>query len=503
VADQAASPVSFDASNPRNPLTRARTDRLSSRVIAGFGLLFSAQVVPVLIQRLPSLAEPWAGILAGLMLATLVWVAIAAVLQRTVSLATTVFAGLYLVALATWPLFTTADAALLDARPWLWYLCTVATAYAAIGMPLVPAAAYTVLAPLLYGVVRGTSTGGVRGWESAALDSVYALVLGGVILVIVTMLRQAASSVDAAQFGALQRYARAVREHAQEAERVEVDAIVHDSVLTTLLAAANAHSPAARELAARMARDAIGHLNAPTEPIGSDEGSTDTEHLRERIAGAAASLSAQFSVDADAGLVAIPVHAGEALYAATVQAMVNSAQHAGDTGLHRRVRITPEPPTGVGIAVSDDGQGFDPSAVRPERLGLAVSIVERMARVGGVAEVRSAPGEGTTILLRWPAESHEGSGRGSAVDDLQGAENTDVVATSRDTETPPKAPGPRAHGKSTCADGSGASGSGARTSDARPSGAGPSDTGASGTGASDTGASGTGASGTGTSGAGA
>ena len=46
----------------------------------------------------------------------------------------------------------------------------------------------------------------------------------------------------------------AVRQHATEVERVQVDAIVHDSVLTTLLSAAGAGTPEEQALAARMAR---------------------------------------------------------------------------------------------------------------------------------------------------------------------------------------------------------------------------------------------------------
>jgi signal transduction histidine kinase len=34
-----------------------------------------------------------------------------------------------------------------------------------------------------------------------------------------------------------------------------------------------------------------------------------------------------------------------------------------------------------------------------------VSIRERIAKVGGDAEVWSAPGAGTTITLRWPSAS--------------------------------------------------------------------------------------------------
>ena len=75
-----------------------------------------------------------------------------------------------------------------------------------------------------------------------------------------SMLRGAATQVDRAQQTALERYSHAVRQHAIEAERVQVDAIVHDSVLTTLLSAARAYTPEAKELAATMAGNAIGHL---------------------------------------------------------------------------------------------------------------------------------------------------------------------------------------------------------------------------------------------------
>lgn len=56
----------------------------------------------------------------------------------------------------------------------------------------------------------------------------------------------------------------------------------------------------------------------------------------------------------------------------------------------------------VVVEVTDDGPGFDPAGVPPHRYGLRESIRGRMAAVGGRAEVRSAPGAGTTIRLEWP-----------------------------------------------------------------------------------------------------
>ncbi|MFA4927781.1 MAG: ATP-binding protein, partial [Patulibacter sp.] len=58
---------------------------------------------------------------------------------------------------------------------------------------------------------------------------------------------------------------------------------------------------------------------------------------------------------------------------------------------------------GSAVYVRDEGPGFDPASVPPQRRGLRDSILTRMARVGGQATVESAPGEGTEIALRLPA----------------------------------------------------------------------------------------------------
>ena len=44
--------------------------------------------------------------------------------------------------------------------------------------------------------------------------------------------------------------------------------------------------------------------------------------------------------------------------------------------------------------VRDRGAGFDPDAVPEDRLGVRNSIIDRMQRHGGTAEVRSTPGRG-------------------------------------------------------------------------------------------------------------
>lgn len=53
----------------------------------------------------------------------------------------------------------------------------------------------------------------------------------------------------------------------------------------------------------------------------------------------------------------------------------------------------------VEVFVKDRGPGFDPDRVAPDRMGVRESILGRMERHGGHAEVRTAPGEGTEVRL--------------------------------------------------------------------------------------------------------
>ncbi|HEY5224172.1 MAG TPA: ATP-binding protein [Microbacteriaceae bacterium] len=421
---------------PGKPLSRRRIERLFSRVVAVFGVVFAVQIIPGLTDAMRLFAEPWASVSAAVLLGTMVWVVVAATIQRAVAVSMGTAAIVYVASLLTWPLLVT-DPSSIPATPWLWYLCTVATAYAAIAFSLPIAAIYTVLTPMIYGVLRASPYGGDSTLTGAILDAAYAVILGGALLIIITMVRQAASGVDAAQAAALDRYSAVAREHASEAERAEVDAIVHDSVLTTLLAAAGARSPEAMTLAARMATEAIGHLDAAADAVPEDGAVLGLDRLSERISSAARSFSAPFAVS-QAGVTdaPIPMIVADALHAAAVQAMVNSIQHAGRADAHRSVSIVGLEPHGVRVSVTDDGVGFDPAAVGPERLGLRVSILERVARIGGEVTVRSAPGEGATVALSWDAETAEpgGTASGSTVSGrtVSGSDASGSASSGRD-----------------------------------------------------------------------
>jgi signal transduction histidine kinase len=87
---------------------------------------------------------------------------------------------------------------------------------------------------------------------------------------------------------------------------------------------------------------------------------------------------------------------------AAAQALVNSSQHAGQGPVRRWVALDRTGDAGVLVEVGDDGVGFDTGSVPEERLGVRVSIVERVANAGGRACIDSRPGRGTVVRLMWP-----------------------------------------------------------------------------------------------------
>ncbi len=392
----------------RNPLSLRRVESAVARSAAGFSVAFFLQDLPTLFAELPNLHTAWSIVIVGGLVSSLLLAVVGSIVRRWIRIATAAFAVIYLAALISWP-FAVVDPGLVTENSlWLYGLMTVATALAAIAFEVRVAAAYLILVPLIYAVIRLMPSGGEVGPSRAALDSVYALILGGVITIIFTMLRAAAAAVDRAQQTALERYSHAVRQHAIEAERVQVDAIVHDSVLTTLLSAARAYSPEAKELSATMAGNAIGHLREAVAVAPDSDAMVPAGVLASRISEAASTMSQPFDVSSTRlGRAALPIPVAEAMYSAAVQGMVNSLQHAG-SGVRRWVEVRGLGHGAIQVQVGDAGSGFEPATVPTERLGVRVSIVERMSSAGGHADVESSPGAGTTVTLRWPDDRSVG-----------------------------------------------------------------------------------------------
>jgi signal transduction histidine kinase len=101
--------------------------------------------------------------------------------------------------------------------------------------------------------------------------------------------------------------------------------------------------------------------------------------------------------------VLLPEPVASALTEATLQAIANSQQHAGDRA--SRSLVLKGHKAGIKIVIKDDGRGFRMSRVPKNRLGIRVSIIERVELAGGHVFIDSRPGEGTNIILEWGANA--------------------------------------------------------------------------------------------------
>ncbi|MEJ1229345.1 MAG: ATP-binding protein [Galbitalea sp.] len=407
----------------RNPVSRKQVEIVLSRSVAAGSLVFAAQTVLPLLAQEREENTVWTITVIVALVASLLVALGCSIAARYVRGSQGLVALIYVVALVSWPFAVVTPHSATD-NHWLYYLVTVGTSMAAIAFGTRLAVTYLFVVPSIYGIIRMTPPGGGEAIPAAILDSVYSIILGGAVVVLITMLRQTATNVDIAQSLALERYGHAVRHHATEVERVQVDSIVHDSVLTTLLSAARAYTPEAKELAAVMAGNAIGYLR-DAALVQPDDGSTvRVRAVAQRIVDAATGMSRPFQIkSADVGPRSMPSSVGEAIAAAAMQAMFNSVQHAGDSPRIRRwLTIRGIRPGGLEVEVGDNGVGFDPSEVPTERLGVRVSIVERVANAGGIARVVAAPNRGVTVTVRWPDSQSDAQETGM---DLSGLEAGD------------------------------------------------------------------------------
>jgi signal transduction histidine kinase len=80
------------------------------------------------------------------------------------------------------------------------------------------------------------------------------------------------------------------------------------------------------------------------------------------------------------------------------EALANVRKHAAAGSVQVLLRYQP---AAVSLAVTDDGQGFDPAQVNGG-YGLR-GMHERLGQAGGRVEVRSTPGAGTSVLAEVPA----------------------------------------------------------------------------------------------------
>jgi signal transduction histidine kinase/phage shock protein PspC (stress-responsive transcriptional regulator) len=180
----------------------------------------------------------------------------------------------------------------------------------------------------------------------------------------------------------------------READRAEIAAHLHDSVLQTLALIQQKADPAseASRLARAQERELRDWLFA-----GSPGPSVDLADELRRIA---AVIEQEYAVRIE--VVAAgqsPSSVPDALLGAAREALLNAARHAGGTV---SVYLESSPST-VELTITDRGPGFALDDIPSDRMGVRESILGRMRRIGGTAELAAGPGgAGTEVRLLLP-----------------------------------------------------------------------------------------------------
>ena len=179
----------------------------------------------------------------------------------------------------------------------------------------------------------------------------------------------------------------------REEQRAEIAAHLHDSVLQTLALIQNragASSEVAR-IARAQERELRDWLFTGSAPVDYD--------LATELRELAAAIELEYPVRIDVVTVGEFGPAPVALVAATREAMLNAARHAGG-----EVSVYLESTgSAVDVFIRDRGPGVSLGDIPDDRLGIRESIIGRMSRAGGSATVKTGgSGTGTEVHLTLP-----------------------------------------------------------------------------------------------------
>jgi signal transduction histidine kinase len=209
---------------------------------------------------------------------------------------------------------------------------------------------------------------------------------------------------------------RALR--AREAERADIAAHLHDSVLQTL-SLIRARADDAEEVS-RMARAQERELREWLYDDRPPAGTSLAAELRALVGevedGRAAEVELVVVGDCE------PTEATTALLQATREALVNAVVH-GVPPVTAYLEVTD---AAAEVFVRDRGDGFAMDDIAPDRFGVRESILGRVRRRGGTADVVSRSGWGTEVRLRMPRRAR---GRHETATSPESASSPDGVGS--------------------------------------------------------------------------
>ncbi|MEE3851328.1 ATP-binding protein [Gordonia sp. LSe1-13] len=241
-------------------------------------------------------------------------------------------------------------------------------------------------------------------WESY-LNALLTVALICVFLSITVVTRRTAEVLDDEEEAAIRGAAASAASSAQEEVRARFAGLIHDKVMAILLTIRPGRQEPSVTAQAVSALDELD-TRAAGSSLPAEIGADDfAHHVRAAVEFIDDDLTCSIRSAADTETV-YPAAVATSMIDAMNEAVRNWRRHGG-VGSSCAVTCDLRDHC-VSITVVDDGRGFDPLDVAPERLGLATGIDRRMAVLpGGRSTVTSSPGRGTTVHVEWVRDAAE------------------------------------------------------------------------------------------------
>jgi signal transduction histidine kinase len=267
-------------------------------------------------------------------------------------------------------------------------MAVIAAQVAAIPAVGLPGALAVSIGYVLGARLAGSPDGGLPGGVLFASQAVVATAVMAIALRTERAAVRSFTELERAQAEAAIAMAR------REDERTQLR-LVHNGPLTTLTMALHAGRPSE----VLQARAAATLQELPQLTRGSDSVSKKAGqvNLNERLAQVMLWYEPRLTIDARLRPCVVQTGIAEAFAAAAAEVLENIVRHAGA----QRTKIELADGDAVTVTISDDGSGFDIADASIPGFGLREDVFGRMDAVRGTATVRSAPGAGTVVILRW------------------------------------------------------------------------------------------------------
>jgi signal transduction histidine kinase len=381
-------------------IARARVDRVIGRTFAVGAIALSIESGLNFFGQLNYLNQPFAWLITILLWGTTLAFAYSFWFGKANYLYLRIHALYIVVLVLTWPFVLNSEVPQDGSfYPWIWWGIDTGWIAVALSFSWRIALIYYVSLIGLVQYMFSLPMGGLHTGATIASDSIYTFLTNASISVIGLMIRFAAERSDQANAEAIRAEVKQAEAEAKAKERIRLDGLIHDSVLTALISATQAKNDAEARASAELASVALKKLSEAQNGFTSSE-SIYCSELFDAIILAARRIDPEIKAKRNCQ-TSIPIYSGAvlALTEATIQAIHNSVRHAGPKA--SRELSLKSTKAGIKIVILDNGKGFRLSQINSGRLGIKVSIIGRMESIGGSAHVMSRPRQGTTVVLEW------------------------------------------------------------------------------------------------------